>query len=43
MMQPNKSTYEVPLCQIIVLPMRSSILRVSENSGSTKDIDYEDI
>ena len=43
MKQQNKSTYDAPLCRIIVLPPRSSILRVSENSGSTKDIDYEDI
>ena len=43
MNQTEKSTYDVPLCQIIFLAPESTILSESANSGSTKDISYEDI
>ena len=48
MNKTDKTTYTVPLCQIILLPPISSILSGSEesastNSASTKDIGYEDI
>ena len=43
MNKTDKTTYTVPLCQIILLPPVSSILIGSVDSGSTKDVDYEDI
>ena len=43
MNKTDKTTYIVPLCQIILLPPISSILSGSEESASTKDIDYEDL
>lgn len=38
MKQSDKLTYVVPMCQAILLASESGIL-----SGSTKDVDYEDI
>ena len=43
MNQMEKSTYDVPLCQIIFLAPESTILSVSAPGASTKDINYEDI
>lgn len=38
MNQPDKLTYVVPKCQVILLASESGIL-----SGSTKHLDYEDL
>ena len=43
MNKTDKSTYEVPLCEIILLAPESTILSEYANRGSTKDIHYEDL
>ena len=43
MSKTEKSTYIVPLCRVILLPLVSSILSEYTKGASTKDIEYEDI